>query len=102
MRLEELEFTHVTLASTDNKVAACWLYKGPRDAGRGVYMSSTTFTIATPGHWSYENSLSAHSRFVSNEDVNEKVKFLRREGEMDVYLDLATGKEAYVGRTPGR
>lgn len=43
-----LEFTHVTLASTDNKVAACWLYEGPRDVGRGVYMSSTTFTIATP------------------------------------------------------
>ena len=55
--------------------------------------------IVMPPHWKYEGSLSQSSQFVPTEEVSKSVKFLRREGGLDVYLDLATGEERYVGRT---
>jgi hypothetical protein len=55
--------------------------------------------IVTPPHWKYEGSLSQSFQFVPAEEAPQRVKFLRREGGVDVYLDLATGEERYVGRS---
>ena len=95
---EWLEFAHLTLDGTDNKVAACWLFEGPRIAA-GVHVHSKNMTLATPEGWRYEDSLSANFKFVTDEEMNENLKFLRQEDGQDVYLDLSTGKEVYMGRT---
>jgi hypothetical protein len=36
--------------------------------------------------------------FVKNEEVQGKLKFLRHEEGIDIYLNRSTGKEVYVGR----
>jgi uncharacterized protein YdhG (YjbR/CyaY superfamily) len=95
---EWLEFARLPLGDTGGEVAACWLYEGPRFAG-GPHMPAREMTIATPDGWTYEGSLSADFKFVGNAEMDEKLKFLRHEEGTDVYLDLSTGKEVYVGRT---
>jgi len=94
-----LEFARLTLDGTDNKVAVCWLFEDTR-RGFGIHMPSTEMPLATPEGWRYENSLSANFKFVSNEDMNKKMKFLRHKDGLDVYLDLSSaGEDVYVGRT---
>lgn len=97
MPAEWLEFARLSLGGTENKVAACWLFEGPRIAA-GIHMPSKGMTLATPDGWTYEESLSANFKFVENEDMQEKLNFLRHEDGTDVYLDRSTGKEVYVGR----
>ncbi len=50
--------------------------------------------VAFPSGWSPEGAL----RFVAADDMDDRMKFLRRENGVEVYLDLRTGKEMYVGR----
>jgi len=61
-------------------------------------MPAKGMTPATPDGWTYNESLSASSKFVKNEEMENKLKFLRNENGTDVYLDRSTGKEVYVGR----
>jgi tetratricopeptide (TPR) repeat protein len=68
------------------EVSACWLH-GAADSG-----------LAVPAGWEFEGSLSANNRFIAAEDMDDRVKFLRRNGDLDVYLDLRTGKEIFAGR----
>jgi len=93
-----LQFAQVPLKGIDKKVAACWLYEG-QGMGAGIHFPSTNMTLATPIGWRYEESLSAHHTFVANEDMKEKLEFLRRERNVDVYVDRSTGKEVFIGRT---
>jgi hypothetical protein len=95
---EWLQFARLTLGGGDDKVAACWLFEGPRVAA-GFHMTSKQIALATPAGWRYEGSLSANFKFVANEEMNDKLTFLRREDGRDVYLDRATGKEIFAGRT---
>ena len=55
--------------------------------------------IVTPDGWIYENSLSSRFIFVESGWVPEFMDFIRHENGLDVYRDLKTGKEVYVGRT---
>ena len=55
--------------------------------------------LATPLGWEYENSLSADFKFVETGRASEFMDFLRHEDGVDVYRDLATGKEVFVART---
>ena len=57
--------------------------------------------MAAPDGWMPEASLSHGHKFVPAEDVSEKMEFLRRENDVDVYRDKVTGKEMFVGRTSG-
>jgi len=98
MPAEWLEFARLSFGGTENKVAACWLFDEPRITFE-IHMSSKEMTLATPDGWTYEDSLSANFKFVENEEMQEKLKFLRREGGLDVYLDHSTGQEVYIGRT---
>jgi hypothetical protein len=61
--------------------------------------NSNSKQIVTPDGWNYEKSLSKNYKFIQNEEIYEKVVFLRHEGESDVYLDIETGKEVFIGRT---
>jgi hypothetical protein len=55
--------------------------------------------VVMPSGWTFEKSLSNSHKFVPTEQVATTMKFLRHENGVDVYLDLVTGKEKYVGRT---
>lgn len=58
-------------------------------------------SLVTPDGWAYEDSLSSKFLFVETGWVPEFMDFLRHENGLDVYRDLCTGKEVYVGRTHG-
>jgi len=52
-----------------------------------------------PDGWTYEGSLSEQFGFVPNKHKDKSLKFLRKEGSLDVYMNELTGKEVYTGRT---
>jgi len=68
------------------KISACW----PAE--------QTPKKIAIPDGWKYEGSLSAKPEFAAANTIGERLKFLRRENGLDVYLDLHAGKEVFIGR----
>ena len=76
----------LSFAKKFDGISVCWL------AGTDLA------EVAVPMGWEFETSLSMKNSFVSNQEANKKVRFLRSEGKVDVYLDLGTGKEVYVGR----
>lgn len=82
-----LEFGHVSLDDSKNRVAAA---RDPK---------SQHMELETPIGWSFPGSLSQTYGFVPTEHKDKSLRFLRRDGEIDVYLNLLTGKEVYVGRT---
>jgi tetratricopeptide (TPR) repeat protein len=55
--------------------------------------------VAFPQNWKYEGSLSDKPRLAKPENEGDHLQFLRRNENTDVYLDLTTGKEVFVGRT---
>jgi len=63
------------------------------------FIGNASTDVATPRGWLHERSLSSKISFTPNERIKEELRFLRREGSLDVYVDLTTGKEVYVGRT---
>ncbi len=56
-------------------------------------------TVATPSGWKYAGSLSEKLGFVPKATAEQATRFLRHENGLDVFLDLVTGREVYVGRT---
>jgi tetratricopeptide (TPR) repeat protein len=54
--------------------------------------------IAVPDNWEYGDSISAKPGFIPNNLIDDKVKFLRREKGLDVYMDLRSGQELFMGR----
>ena len=63
MPAQWLEFARLSLGGTENKVAAGWLFEGPRIAA-GIHTPAKGMTLATPDGWTYDDSLSANSKFV--------------------------------------
>ncbi len=55
--------------------------------------------VFCPDDWKYEGSLSQQFGFVPTGTEHKSLRFLRHEQGLDVYLNLVTGKEVYVGRT---
>jgi len=93
-----LEFGRVRFGDAEGKVAACWFFDGPRIAS-GIHMRSTSMQLATPAGWQFEGSLSQRFGFVPSGQEDTRLKFLRSDGGVDVFLDLRTGKEVFMGRT---
>jgi hypothetical protein len=81
-----IDFGVIDLNDSGNKIKSCKL-KG-----------STISQVSCPSGWSFENSLSSKSGFISNDEESDKLTFLRRDDDMDVYLNNETGKEVFVGR----
>ena len=82
-----LEFGHLELDGPGDRIAFCKL------------VGTEATNVACPTDWQYEGSLSQQYVFVDQEYVNEGLKFLRHEDGVDVYLNLLSGKEVFVGRT---
>ena len=55
--------------------------------------------LFTPEGWKYEKSLSRTYGLVPDGQTVKSLRFLRRDGSVDVYLNAMTGKEVYIGRT---
>lgn len=55
-----------------------------------------------PDGWRYGDSLSANFKFVGNDQFEDKLKYLRTDGDVDVYLDRETGKEVFLSKTADR
>jgi len=92
-----LEFSHVRLGDSGNSVAACWLRENPLNIA-GITFSSYNNEFAVPEGWNYENSLSSNFTFSPNGKMEERLKLLRVDNNIEVYLDPSTGKEVYIGR----
>ena len=60
MPSEWLEFARLSLGGTENKVAACWLFEGPRIAA-GIHMPAKGMTLATPDGLTYHHTF--HPKF---------------------------------------
>jgi hypothetical protein len=73
-----------------NRVAACRL------AG------SSEQVVVTPQGWRFDRSLSASYGFVPTRAEDKSFRFLRHEGNVDVYFSELTGGEVFVGRTSGK
>lgn len=71
---------------SSKRVAACRL------------VGSSISQLVTPDGWTYDDSLTSRFIFVETGWVPEFMDFLRHENGLDVYRDLRTGKELYVGR----
>ncbi len=81
---EWLDFGHI---GGKGRVAACRL------AG------SSQTVLMRPEGWRYEGSLSQTYGFVPTGVEENSLKFLRSENGLDVYLNLLTGAEVFLGRT---
>ena len=84
---EWLEYGHLSIDEAKNRVAAS------RDT------ASSNDELATPNGWTFSGSLSEKFTFVPSQDMHKKLRFLRKEGNLDVYLNLDNGKEVFLGRT---
>jgi hypothetical protein len=72
----------------------------PRQRVSAAQLKDTTRKqIFCPDGWSYEGSLSQQFGFVPTGQQDKSLKFLRREDGLEVYLNILTGEEVYVGRT---
>jgi hypothetical protein len=98
MPVDWLEYAQFPFGQTGGKVAACWLFEGPRVAA-GIHLPGSRLELATPDGWRYDESLSADFTLVPTDQVQSRLRFLRNEGGVDVFLDSATGKEVYGGDT---
>jgi hypothetical protein len=79
-----LEVGHLTIQG--RPVLAGWLAGKPPDC------------LAVPPGWRYEGSATERPCSAGEGDDGDCRKFLRHERGVDIYLDLLTGKEVYVGR----
>lgn len=83
-----VEFGHLNLGGNPKtRVAACRL-KG-----------SSTMQIFTPEGWEYEHSLSHTYGFVPSGTEAKSLTLLRRQDGLDVFRNVLTGTDVYVGRT---
>ncbi len=95
-----IEFARIPFGKTAGTVAACWLFEGPRVAA-GVHLPGKSIDLGTPNGWIFEGSISERFSFVSNEDIGERLKYLRTEGGRDVFLDASTGREVFKPSSQG-
>lgn len=79
-------------------ISACWLVADEQH-GYGVHVPSASMELATPAGWRFEGSMSERFGFVPTEEQGGRLKLLRREAGVDVYLNLDTGEEVFVGRS---
>jgi tetratricopeptide (TPR) repeat protein len=75
-----------TMQFDEMKIVGCWP------------TGSEPSKLVCPRGWKYEESLSKKRIFLTESEMKDRMLFLRREEKIDVYLDLAIGKEVHVGR----
>jgi hypothetical protein len=60
---------------------------------------TTSRQVFCPEGWNYEGSLSQQFGFVPRGQEQKSLRFLRHDEGLDVYLNILTGNEVYIGRT---
>jgi hypothetical protein len=81
-----------------------WLEFGQVDIEPGRSVSTarlkgtTIGQVFCPANWTYEKSLSRQYAVVPVNHDGKSLKFLRNQDGLDVYLNVLTGQEVYVGR----
>ena len=87
-----IEFGQLSLG--EDKVSACWLFEGERK-GYGTNISERQLkNFAAPENWT-----PSQLTFVEPSEIDKKLKFLRKEGNLDVFWDLENEKEVFVANT---
>ena len=81
-----IEWGQVAMNSDRGSVSACRLKGGHPQR-------------YTPQGWEFERSLSQRFGFQALGDPDKRYRYLHTEDRIDVYLDIATGREVYAGRT---
>jgi len=94
MPCEWIEFARIPFGKSGGKVAACWLFEGPRLAA-GIHIPGESIDLSTPNGWTFQGSISERFSFVPNEEVGKRLKYLRTEGGLDVFLDTSTRREVF-------
>src|SRR6266446_8967279 len=69
---EWLEFAHIPFGKSGGRVAACWLFEGPRLAA-GVHIPGRSTDLATPEGWTLQGWISQRFTFVPNENVGQRL-----------------------------
>jgi tetratricopeptide (TPR) repeat protein len=77
---------HVFNSDVNAEISVCWL----KGTGFG--------DLALPPGWNLKGSLSKQLLFIPNDDIYERLEFLREEDGVEVFLDKKTGKTLYLGR----
>jgi hypothetical protein len=81
-----------------------WLEFGQIDVAPGQSVSAVWLKgaasreVICPQNWRYEKSLSRHFAVAPPAHVDKSLKFLRHQDGLDVYQNLLTGEEVFVGR----
>jgi tetratricopeptide (TPR) repeat protein len=66
-----------------------------RDVPIAWLTGTPTGDLHAPGGWSFDRALQRHSAA----EIGERLEFVRRDGDVDVYREKVTGQELYAGRT---
>ncbi len=91
-----LEFARVDFDGQGHEIAVCWYWQEPEFPDM-PHTHSMELEVVVPEGWSYKTSLSANARFIADEDLDERLEFVRHEpGGIDVYRDRVTGEELYT------
>jgi hypothetical protein len=91
-RVGWLEVIRIALDVNDESVTAGYLLDG------SPALPSRTDWLSAPEGWTYEGSIS-QTRSHHLVDAHDEIELVDHRDGVDVYRDLATGTERYVGRT---
>jgi hypothetical protein len=90
-RCDWVEFGHID-----------WQGDAKKPVAAARLLGTDQHQLFTPDDWTYERSLTRSFVFVPAGQEEKSLRFLRHEDNLDVYLNLVTGKEVYSGRTGER
>lgn len=98
-----LQFLYIKSSDSENAtIPVCLFFDGPKrdpdDTTLYIRGDSLTFPIAFPTDWKYEGSIVQSNQLTTAEQINDRYKYVRSEGTLQVYLDTETGREVYFGR----
>jgi hypothetical protein len=96
-----LEFARLDSDGAGHEIAACWLYEGPH-TDDVIHLPSGELELSVPDGWTYAMSLSAAARFIPDDEIDERLEFVRHDASgREVYRDRTTGEELYAQDDPG-
>jgi hypothetical protein len=96
-----LELARVDFDVDGHEITVAWLHEGEQHAG-DVPEEGDELDVSVPDGWSYETSMSSLARFIPQEEIEERLEFVRHDPSgMDVYRDRASGEELYLPCSDG-
>lgn len=91
-----LECARLDFDAEGHEIVVGWIYEGPHIPGE-IHLEEDEIEVAIPDGWEYETSLSATARFIPEDELEERLEFLRHDAHgFDVYRDRTTGEELYA------